>query len=229
VSTIIVACRTLEDELTLAVAATGVEYPVYWIDSKLHIKPEKLKEQIQATIDRISNVSTIILVFGYCGRGLAGITSPSARLVVPKAEDCISLLLGSQERRTALSKEAVRYYLTRGWIESENNIADEYEYATRKFGEKRGMEIMRAMLKNYRYLSLIDTGGYDTGAYEQKTAQLAEKLGLSFQLLKGSQRFFEKLLTGPWDEEFIVAAPGQAITMDDYSKSSEEDQCSQMR
>ncbi len=133
-STIIIACNTIADELNLAIQATGVTHPVLWIDSKLHTRPEKLKEQIQGAISRISNVSTIILAFGYCGNALVGIKSETARLIFPKAEDCISLLLGSTERRRALSKETCSYYLTRGWMESENNLADEYAYCVRKFG-----------------------------------------------------------------------------------------------
>jgi hypothetical protein len=219
-STIIVACNTIRDELDLAIRATGVTYPVYRIDSKLHIEPQKLKESIQETIDRITNVSTIILAFGFCGYGLVGIKSEKARLILPKAEDCISLLLGSQERRTVLSTEAARYYLTRGWIESEHNIADTVDYSIRRFGAQRGLRVVRSMLKHYRYLTLLDTGGYDIAPYRQKTEELAEQLGLERQIMRGSQRFLEKLLTGPWDEEFIVADPGQPIAVDGFSEWS---------
>jgi hypothetical protein len=210
-STIIVACHTLTDELNLAIRSTGVSYPVVWIDSKLHIKPEKLKEEVQATLLRISNVSTILLVFGYCGNGLAGIRSETARLILPRVEDCISILLGSQERRTELSRTSASYYLTKGWIESESNITDEWNYSVRRFGEERGARIMRAMLKNYRHLTLIDTGAYDIMPYEAKTEDLAKKLGLTHQVVKGSQRLFQKLLVGPWDGEFVITEPGEAV------------------
>jgi hypothetical protein len=213
-STIIVACNTIADELNLAIKATGVTHPVLWIDSKLHTKPEKLQEQIQGAISRISNVSTIILAFGYCGNALVGIKSDHARLIFPKTEDCISLLLGSAERRRALSKETCSYFLTRGWLESENNLADEYAYCVKRFGPERALKVMRAMLKNYQHLTLIDTGAYDIKLLQLKTEGLANTLGLCHKVVEGSQRLFHKLLTGPWDEEFAQMEPGQEITLD---------------
>jgi len=38
-----------------------------------------------------------------------------------------------------------------GWLESENNLADEYAYCVRKFGPERALKVMRAMLKNYQH------------------------------------------------------------------------------
>lgn len=215
-STIIVACHTIEDELNLAIRATGITYPVYWVDSQLHIKPEKLREHVQGILARMSNVSTILLAFGSCGTGLVGIKSEAARLILPKVEDCISLLLGSEERRRNHSRETASYYLTRGWMESEKSIADEYEYCVRKFGSERGARLARTMLKHYRCLTLIDTAAYDIGPYRVRTEELAAKLALTPQIIKGSQRLFEKLLLGPWDEEFVIAKPGQEITLDGF-------------
>ncbi len=213
-STIIVACHTIEDELNLAIRSTGVTHPVYWIDSRLHVKPENLKEQVQAAITRLSNVSTILLAFGYCGTGLVGISSQTARLILPRVEDCISLLLGSQQLRERLSRETRSYWLTRGWIESENNFWDEYNYCVRRFGPERGLKVMRAMLKGYRHLTLINTGAYDVAPYQEKTEHFAATLGLACQTIKGSQRLFHKLLLGPWDDEFVIAEAGQEIALD---------------
>ncbi len=227
-STIIVACNTIADELNLAIMATGVTHPVLWIDSKLHTRPEKLKEQIQTAISRISNVSTIILAFGYCGNALVGIKSEKARLVFPKTEDCITLLLGSTERRKALSKETCSYYLTRGWMESENNLADEYAYCVRKFGSERALKLMRAILKNYRHLTLINTGAYDIAPLKRKTEELAVTLGLCHKVVEGSQRLFHKLLTGPWDEEFVQVEPGEEITLDSLLEWYRQEQTGQL-
>ncbi len=227
-STIIVACNTIADELNLAIKATGVTHPVLWIDSKLHTKPEKLKGEIQAAISRISNVSTIILAFGYCGNALVGIKSEKARLVFPKIEDCISLLLGSAEKRRTLSKETCSYYLTRGWIESENNLAEEYAYCVRKFGPVRALRLMRTILKNYRHLTLIDTGAYDIMSLKPRTEELAATLGLCHKVVEGSQRLFHKLLTGPWDEEFVQLEPGEEITLDSLLEWYRQDQTGQL-
>jgi hypothetical protein len=209
--TIILACRTVAHELTSAVRRTGAPYPVCWVAPEMHCKPDKLREEVQATLDRLENVETVILAFGLCGNGLIGVRSEGARLVLPKTEDCISLLLGSQERRSMLAREAPRYYLTRGWLESEKNIAEEYDYCVRKFGAQRGRRLMRTMLKGYRYFTFIETGGYDSAPYIARMEALARDMGLGHQVIEGSPRFFEKLVTGPWDEEFVVVGPGCPI------------------
>ena len=223
-SAVIVACHTIEDELNLAIRETHVIYPVFWIDSKLHVKPENLREQVQGTISRITNVSAILLAFGCCGTGLVGIKSETAQLILPKVEDCISLLLGSEERRRTMARESASYFLTRGWLESENNLQTEYDYCMRKFGPERTVRVMRTMLKHYRHLTLIDTGGYNIDLYRRRTEELATTLGLSHQVVEGSQRFFRKLLLGPWDEEFIIARPGESITLDALLESNMQGQ-----
>ncbi len=38
-------------------------------------------------------------------------------------------------------------------------------------------------------------------------------MGLEFVELQGSLRIFEKLLRGEWDDEFIVALPGQQLEL----------------
>jgi hypothetical protein len=215
-STVVLACRTVAHELTSAIETTGASYPVCWVDSEFHNRPEKLREEIQSKIDGLWNANTIILAFGLCGNGLIGLHSEKARLILPRTEDCISLLLGSQERRAMLTQEAPRFFFTKGWLESEGSIAHEYEYCVRRFGLQRGLKIMRMMLKGYRYFSFIETGGYDSAPYIAKTEKLARKLGLAHQVIVGSSRFFEKLLLGPWDHEFIVVQPGCLTEFGDF-------------
>jgi hypothetical protein len=226
-SAIIVACNTIADELNLAIKTTRVTHPVLWVDSKLHTKPEKLKEEIQKAISRISNVETIILAFGFCGNALIGIKSDHARLIFPRTEDCISLLLGSEEKRRALAKETCSYFLTRGWLESENNLADEYAYCVKKFGPQRALRVMRDILKNYKHLTLIDTGAYDVTRLRSRTEELATTLGLCHKVVEGSQRLFHKLLTGPWDEEFVILEPGEEITLNSLLESYRQGQTGQ--
>jgi hypothetical protein len=204
----ILACKTIAHELESAIRTTKVSYPIVWVDSELHNRPETLREEIQSKIDSITETDTIILAFGLCGNGLVGLHSEAARLILPRTEDCIALLLGSQERRTMLAQDAPRYFLTKGWLESETSIAREYDYCVRKFGHKSGLRVMRMMLEGYRYFTFIETGGYDSGPYIAQTETLAQELGLDHQVIEGSSRFFEKLLLGPWDHEFIIIQPG---------------------
>src|SRR6516225_1843952 len=113
---LVVACRTIMNEVDLAIAQTGVDYPVLLIESGLHDDTRKLGEALQGEIDRIDDVSNILMAFGYCGNALLGLKSRNARLIVPRADDCISLLLGSHEQRRTIADEMGTYFLTKGWV-----------------------------------------------------------------------------------------------------------------
>lgn len=214
-STVILACQTIKREVHLAIKETGVDYPVILIDSGLHNYPDKLRETIQTQLNKIENVDSILMAFGYCGNGLMGIKSPQARVIVPRADDCITLLLGSNDVRKKISREAGTYFLTQGWLEYERNLITEYEMCVEKYGLDRAKRVMKIMLSHYRRLMVIDTRAYPLEDILQTTAGFAEKMGMCHEKYTGSMRFLKKLLTGPWDEEFIILEPGQELTFDD--------------
>ncbi|MCR4419261.1 MAG: DUF1638 domain-containing protein [Clostridia bacterium] len=208
---VVLACRTIAEELSAAVASTGVDYPIFWVESGLHNYPDRLRRRIQEELNRLANVDTVLLAFGSCGNALLGVSSPTARLVFPRVEDCISLLLGSEDVRRKLSREVGTYYLTKGWMDYETSLWSEYHHCLRKYGPEKTARIMRLMLKHYRRLVLIDTGTYDLAKYRGQTEELAAALGLEHRVVPGSSRLFEKLLLGPWDEEFVLVEPGEAV------------------
>jgi hypothetical protein len=71
------------------------------------------------------------------------------------------------------------------------------------------------MLEHYRRLILIDTGAYPLDdACLAKSYEIAEMMGLKHQIVKGSIGMLKQLLTGPWDENFIVLEPGEKLSMD---------------
>jgi hypothetical protein len=214
---IVIACHTISDEIDKTIAETGTQHPVIWIESGLHNYPKILHDKLQEVISNISNVDNIIMAFGYCGNALLGIHADNARMIIPRVDDCISLLMGSYQKRAELSAEMATYFLTKGWIENENNIIREYERCIERYGEKRADRIMHLMLAHYRRLVLIDTGAYsmDDSCLEKSYA-FAGKLGLKHQIVTGSLVFLKKLLTGPWDDDFIILQPGEELSLDDF-------------
>jgi len=213
-STVVLACQTISDEMNLAMKLTGAQYPVCWVESGLHNSPQKLKARIQEEINKIDCASTILLAFGYCGLALSGIKSNYARLILPKVDDCISLLLGSNKLRIDISREKPTYFFTRGWIDCERSLLGEYEHCVQKYGQKRGTKIMQTLFKEYKCMAVIDTGAYNPADCIEKTRDLAASFGLEHTLIKGSLYLFEKLLLGPWDEDFVIAEPHEEISLD---------------
>lgn len=212
--TIIVACQTIKDEVNLAIKETGVDYPVLWIESGLHNFPDRLGQKIQEEINKIENVETILLAFGYCGNSLLGIKSPRARLIIPRVDDCISLLLGSYERRQSLYKEVGTYFLTKGWLENEQNLLSEYERCIKRYGKDKALRVMKMMLNNYHRLMVIETQAYQFEGILDKTKGFADALGLTHEKIDGSLRLLKKFLLGPWDDEFAIIPPGAEVTLE---------------
>jgi hypothetical protein len=211
---LILACATILDELQLAIAQTGTRFPVVLVESGLHLYPDKLKSSLQEELDRIANVNRVLLAFGYCGNCVVGIKPPSFTLTLPRAADCISLLLGSSQRRAEVQGEAQTYFLTQGWFEHERNIYREYEDAVARFGKERADRIFKTMLAHYKRLAVIDTGAYPLDSILKKTTSIADSFGLEHIVLPGDLSFLRALLTGPWDERFINVSPGQTITLE---------------
>ncbi|ATW25221.1 hypothetical protein DCMF_10980 [Candidatus Formimonas warabiya] len=217
-SIVIVACQTICDEVDLAIAETGVSHPVLWVESGLHNFPDTLRTKLQEQINRISHVEKIILAYGYCGNSLLGLYSDHATLVIPRVDDCISLLLGSYQSRERLSQEMGTYFLTRGWLENENNIIKEYERCLDRYGQVQAERVMKVMMEHYRRLVLIDTGAYAVDGCLKKSCDFSQRMGLQHQVVTGSLRLLKKLFTGPWDEEFLVLKPGEVLSMEYFRR-----------
>ncbi len=212
--TVLLACRTIEDEVLRVASETGFAGEVRWIESGLHNRPEVLRARLQEELDRIDGADTVLLAFGYCGNSLVGLTAGGFRLVFPRADDCITLLLGSCARRQEVSAEVGTYFLTKGWLEHETNLWAEHQAAVRKWGAERAERLRARMLAHYGRLAVVETGAYDLPAFVERTRPIAEALKLEHAVVPGSLLFLGKLLTGPWDEDFVSISPGETVTIE---------------
>ena len=83
----------------------GLSYPLVWIDARLHNVKTKLKAALQSILDEASGYDTILFATGFCGNSIAGLSSREASLVIPRVDDCTSLLLGSARKKSRYGKE----------------------------------------------------------------------------------------------------------------------------
>jgi Protein of unknown function (DUF1638) len=212
--TVIIACRTIADELRVALGETGCTHPVLWIESGLHLRPDSLRIRLQQELDHIGNVSQALLAFGYCGNALLGLRAGDFRLIFPRVDDCITLMLGSGSRRNAIGREYGTYFLTKGWLDFERNIWVEYQETVRRHGKEKADRIFKVMLRHYQRLGVIDTGAYDLGIFLEQVRDIGDALALKPQVIPGTLDYLKKLLTGPWDEDFIMIHPGETVTVE---------------
>lgn len=207
----LIACEMLRDEVELAMARTGIEYPTIWLDKGLHDTPEKLRASLQDKIGQLDKYDTILLAMALCGGALDGISCGHARLAVPKFDDCIRIIL-SLEPGMRNAADARSLYYTRQWLDSAGHLTRQQEQYLEKYGEKKTKKIMRLMLANYKSCRMVDTGAYDMAQWEDRARADAAALNLEYGTQQGSVRVLEKLLRQEFDEEFLVVAPGETLT-----------------
>jgi hypothetical protein len=218
--TVVIACRTIEDELNFALKKTGLAYPIEWIESGLHNTPKKLTSRIEELLTDLS-ADRVLMAFGYCGNSILGILTGNFQLIIPRVDDCISLLLGSIKARTKASEEHAAYFLTEGWMRGERNLWVEYQYTLEKYGEARAKKIAKATYGHYRTLGLLDAGVNAIEPLVESTKVIADTLNLEQKVLPATTVYLEELLTGPWPtDKFIVKSPGEVIDVSDLFASS---------
>ena len=216
----VIACATVIEEM-LPLMPPDLAYEV--LDFGLHLVPGSLKTRLQEAIDTAcqEEYDTIILGYGLCSMAVVGLETRSCTVVIPRVDDCIACFLGSREAYTAQNKkEPGTYYLTKGWIEVSDTLLDEYNRSVVKYGEERAERIMRIMLQNYKRLVYIDTGTGNQAYYRKYARNVAKKFNLRFEEVKGSDELIYRTLYGPWDDDFVVARPGQTIKYTDFKTNA---------
>ena len=218
-NTKIIACATVIEEM-LPFMPPEMSYEV--LDFGLHLVPGNLKRKLQEAVDAsCSHFNTILLGYGLCSMALVGLHSHQCTLVTPRVDDCIAIFLGSRQSYMEQAKKAPgTYYLTKGWIEVADTPFGEYERMITKYGKDKADYLMDVMLKNYTRLVYIDTGHSDNQPYIDYAKKTATKFKLQFEEIHGSNSLIIKMLTGPWDEDFLVIPPGGTISYLDFKEGS---------
>jgi hypothetical protein len=208
----VISCATVIEEMRSQLPSDmGLEI----LDFGLHSRPEKLRKELQAAIDRVEDHREyVILGYGLCSFATAGLVSQRHTLILPKVHDCIALFLGSQEAlQEQAQKELGTLYLTKGFIESERGEVHvlEYEQYKKRYGLEKAKTVLKIMLKHYTRIALINTGEYHMERYRRIAKDLADEFDLSFDEIPGSMELLVNLVSGVWDEDVLMFPPGQRI------------------
>ena len=212
----VIACATVIEEM-LGWLPLDVEHEV--LDFGLHLRPEKLREALQAKIDEASAGADVLLLgYGLCSMAIVGLQARNAHLVIPRVDDCIAIFLGScAAYKEQAKQEPGTYYLTKGWIEVGDTPFEEHKQLVEKYGEARARRMTGLMLKNYRRLAFINTGQYDIERFREYAKTTAKSFDLRFEEIDGSPALVQKMVNGPWDHEFMVVAPGETVSYADFA------------
>lgn len=188
------------------------------LDFGLHVDPPRLRRKLQEAIDRsAATADEIILGYGFCSMAVMDLQANGCTLVVPRVDDCIAIFLGSAAAyKQQARSEPGTYYLTKGWIEVGDTPFAEYDRLAKQYGPEKADWIVRQMLKHYTRLALIDTGQHELERYRAYARQLAARFDLRFEEIPGSNALIRRMLFGPWDDDFVVVPPGEAIRYEHF-------------
>lgn len=230
-----VSCEVLVRECCRAAAYSPHAVTLAFQPFGLHERPDELRQTIQEEIDGASDgkFDYILLAYGLCSRGTADVCARETPVVIPRAHDCITLLLGSHERyQREFDEHPGTYYYSPGWIERKEGevrqgtievVKDrQAEDRFREYVEKYGEDNARYLLEqeslwqaNYDRAAFLNVGLGDIDHYRRFTQQVAETRGWSYEELPGDTRLVDKLLGGDWDSsEFLIIQPGRRTIED---------------
>lgn len=215
-NSVLIACSMLKKELTYILQADAFQGQAVWMEKGLHEHPEKLHDALQAEIDRWAGKKYILLAYGLCGNSILGLKSETAQLAVPQFDDCIRMLLSSECGKKIYSDPRTLYF-TDAWMEDDAFFLKKENRYTKKYGEKKGMKMIKIMLSNYRDTDMIDTGLYDVDACKELIQDRVIQCGLQCGTRKGHLRVLRKLIAGQWDEEIVSVNAGTALQEEDFA------------
>lgn len=218
----VLACDVLEEEVKARMERMGLRvHRLQFLPMGEHDYPDRLRGKLQAAITEMEQAGCerILLVYGLCSNSILGLRTERAELILPRAHDCITLLLGSRERyEAAVRAEPQTYWFSPGWCRGKRVPGAGYfkrqEAQFREQFDEEEVEYLMETLKEtysaYRKAGYTDLGDGDTATAREDARKSAAELGMEFEEFPGDDGLLRRLLAGPWNEaEFLVVPPGK--------------------
>lgn len=230
----LISCEVLYREMCAVIARSPHEVDVEFLPKGLHdLGCSPMRKRLQEVVDRVDpeQYEAVLLGYALCGTGTAGLEARTLPLVIPRAHDCIALLMGSRERYQKYFEENQGvYFRSTGWIERGQDMEQETLRIVRnktgaghtldelvlRYGEENGQYLfdeLNAYQRAYRQLTYIATGLEPDDSFERKARDEAAHRGWKYDRVQGDLGLFERLLSGDWNEEqFLIVPPGWRVT-----------------
>lgn len=225
----LISCEVLLREMCDAVARSPHQVDVAFLSKGLHdLGGKAMRRGIQERIDAVKRADHDAILLGYalCGNGLHGLVARDIPLVIPRAHDCIALLMGSRARYAEFFEQNPgTYYRSTGWLERGKSLhqlamgADvagtTLDELIETYGDDNGRYLYEEFTRyraHYRQLVYIETGLEPDGRFEDEARREAGEKGWEFAKMRGSLSLFRMLVNGDWPEsDFLVVPPGHRI------------------
>lgn len=246
----LICCNVFMREACLAIADSPHIIDVEFTELGEHIHSETLRGLLQKKIDdaaaSVKKYDAILLLFGICGNATTGLRAPATiPLVIPRAHDCCTILLGSRARFAEHFKdnpskpfsscgymERGNYYLRTGDGDTPGlHYGDGFAALVEQYGEENARYVWEQMHPP----SLDGTHNEAVFISHPETTHLghAERFkakasaeGKRFVEIEGSLSLIRNLIHGNWNTgDFLTVSPGRTIAgVYDWDKVIQEGQ-----
>jgi len=220
----LLACRVFEREIALVARDAKHIVETRWFEVGLHDNPDHLRATLQAELDSIEardDIEAVVLAYGLCGRGPAGLQPRRRRLIIPRAHDCMTVFMGSKEAYAEHQRTCPTcFYYTPGWNRERRVPGPEKIAALRAESERKFdaddveflVETEREQWAQHNTATYLDLGTEDAEAEAEYARRCAEWLGWKFERIRGDARLLRDLLWGNWDAaRFQIVEPGARL------------------
>jgi hypothetical protein len=226
--TTVIACRVLRDLIGPRLV-DGV--PATWLDVSLHNTPKNLAAALQEQIDALVEPSNVIVGYGLCGSGVVGVKSRQHTLIMPRMHDCVTMFLGShQSYLQRFFANPATYYLTKGWIEANDEPLSDYLDYVRDYDKETADYLVEMKYRHYRNLCVVGFSAAELDSCRPAARKIAdfcwERFGMEYEETIGTTELVDALLKEPAhcrevDDKFVVVTPGSEVTMDMFLRPGE--------
>ena len=211
--TVILTCSSLKDHVDAAQKAMGTDLPVVVLDRSDHVEPARMQASVLRAIDGLVKEYpedlTVLVSMGFCGGSWDKVKVP-CRLMIPRIDDCISLLLQTTDEPVSNLKKQDHLYV-KDKDPSKENFKSIFDHLTKDIDEDTKKRYHEDWMRYYREIDIIETEVNDSRRpeYAETVKKDADWLQAEMAYVPGGTHLLEKLISGNWDEQFMVFEPGE--------------------
>ena len=195
---VILACSSMARQAAVAQKKMGTNYPMRCVDRRYHAEPKEMRLQlIQALAEIAGEFDTVLVAMG---------------------------LLNTDGAPHENLKEPGHIYI-RDTDTGRYSLEGLRGSVCERYGREQGLALFDKWFESYTHADIIDTGTYDSRA-EDFLAQArrgAEITRCELRHVPGGNIVLEKLVSGRWDDLFVVAEAGETLTRDRFFPRTERE------
>lgn len=238
--TIILSCTSLKDYVGHAQKKLNTNIPVKYISRIYHRDPAEMREHIIEALEELTvtgqgtgagdlrdtinragqstdgdlkrtDPTTVLVAMGYCGGSWDKVPAP-CRIVIPRVDDCISLLLQQTDEPISNLKTEGHLYV-KDKDPSKESFRRIFEHMAEGLDDETVAKYHEHWKDLYSAINVIETevNGADRKEYLEAVKADADWLAADMNIVKGGTHLLEKLISGDWDAQFLIVEPGKIV------------------